>query len=148
VEEKPMIRQGTNLSVAAFVMTLLGALFTPAPVEARCGAIAWNLNNNGTHGTFNDNSCDHAQLVALENCQKETKGQCKITMVCENSCCALATGDTGSNSARDHTEQEARRVALTECQAKRKNCSIRQAFCNFDPKKTEKAPRATKFDDN
>jgi hypothetical protein len=143
-----MTGQSTNLIVAAIVMTLLGALFSPTRVEARCGAIAWNVSNKGTHGHFNDKDCDHAQLVALQNCQKETKGECKITMVCENSCCALAVGDTGSNSARDHTEQEARRVALTECRALRKNCSIRQAFCNFDPKKKEKAPKATKFDDN
>ena len=142
-----MMEHYTKLMVATIVCTLVGALASATLVEAKCGAIAWNKANKGSHAHFNDKSCDHAQLVALQKCQEGTKGECKVTIVCENSCCALAVGDTGSNSAKDHTEKQARNVALENCRAKRKNCEIRQAFCNFDPK-AEKAPKSTVIDDN
>src|SRR5882724_2093291 len=97
----------------------------------RCGAIAWSKNDAGFTGQRGHENCDKAELAALKDCQQNTKGDCVISIVCKNSCCALAVGDTGSNGAIGSSEETAKQSALAACRAKRQGCALKHSFCSF-----------------
>ena len=122
----------SRVSLAVFTLAIFGLLM-PELAEARdrCGAIAWSKNDAGSTGQRGHENCDKAELAALKDCQEKTKGDCVVSIVCKNSCCALAVGDTGSNGAIGNSEESAKQIALSACRGKRKGCAIKQSFCSF-----------------
>jgi hypothetical protein len=98
---------------------------------SRWGAIA---TTNGAFGySVEMRSEESARQVALADCESKANGQrCKIKLVYQDQCAALAWGDEGNIASSSPTAAEAEQRALAACERHDlKRCEVYYSACSF-----------------
>jgi len=98
----------------------------------RWGAIADNAN--GYAGIVEgESSKSEAERSAIEKCEIQGGGACRIAMVYYNQCAAVATGSQGVRLYRAPTEEQAKQSAMRECEDRQGKgaCQLYYSGCSL-----------------
>lgn len=84
--------------------------------EDRWGAIA--DDGNGVYGIVTDlGSRRLAQKAAVAECRRRGGGECMVGLAYYNQCAVVVAGTTGAELAHAPTEDQAKKIAVENCEA-------------------------------